>query len=468
MSVENTRYGERRIAELLRDVKSVYFIGIGGINMSSLAHVTQDMGYRVGGSDRVRTELTERLERQGIEINYCHSRENAVGYDAFVYTVAISPDNPEYLYALEKGLPCISRADYLGYIMTHYKTRVGVAGMHGKSSCTSMCAETLIKCGAEPTVLSGAELAIMDGAYCVRGRDTFVFEACEYMDSFLHFNPTVAVILNIEMDHVDYFKSMEQVRDSFAAYASLVPADGTVICNADDSEVERALCGVEARRIRFGIENESADLRAVNITHNSGRYSFDVICRGKMLAHVDLSVTGRYNIYNALASIAVCIECGVDAQSAADALHGFGGAHRRMEYKGVVRGAQIFDDYGHHPTEIDATLRGAAELCKDGRLFCVYQPHTYSRTAALFDEFAGAFGACDRVIFAPIYAARETNVSGVSSAQLAAAVGDRAGHGESFERIAEMLHEELRDGDVCVIMGAGDVYHTFEYLDFEN
>lgn len=469
MSVENTRFGYAHIAELLENCKSVYFIGIGGINMSSLAHITKNMGFEVAGSDRTQTELTRKLEAHGIRINYSHSRENAEGFDAFVYTVAISADNPEYRYAVDNGLPCISRADYLGYIMTRYQRRIGIAGMHGKSSCTSMCAEALIECGAEPTVLSGAELPIMNGAYCVRGNENFVFEACEYMDSFLHFNPTVAVILNIEMDHVDYFKSMEQIRASFARYASLVGRGGAVIYNADDAEVVRALANAEGRMISFGIESESATYRAADLVSDHGRYSFDVLLNGDRIAHIDLHVTGRHNVYNALAAFAACSECGVDACELSEALGGFCGACRRMEYKGSVGGAYVYDDYGHHPTEISATLKGAKALCEDGgRLFCVYQPHTYSRTAALLDGFVGAFASCDRVVFADIYAAREQNVYGVSSELLAKMVGEGASYAPSFAEAAEIVSRELRAGDVCVVMGAGDIYKVFDHLKFDE
>ena len=467
MSVENTHFGAARIGEWLKQCKSVYFIGIGGINMSSLAHITHSMGYITGGSDRTETELTRRLEERGITVNYTHSRENARGYDAFVYTVAISPDNPEYTYDMENGLPCISRADYLGYIMTHYKRRVGIAGMHGKSTCTSMCAEILIECGADPTVLSGAELPAMNGAYCVGGGDSFVFEACEYMDSFLDFNPTVAAVLNIEMDHVDYFSSLSQIKRSFASYAALTGEDGWAVYNADDKNVEEALESYRGHRLTFGINNRSARMRAENITCSRGRYSFDIIYEGNFFCHADLMVTGYHNIYNALAAAACCMLCGVPAEDISGGLGGFCGACRRMEYKGCIGGADVYDDYGHHPTEINATLSGARGLA-EGRLFCVYQPHTYSRTAALLDEFSQAFGACDRVIFADIYAAREINTFGVSSALLAERVGDKARFADSFEKIAHILKSELREDDVAIIMGAGDIYKVFEYLDFED
>ena len=467
MSVENTHFGAERIARLLENCKSIYFIGIGGINMSSLAHVTHARGYLTAGSDRTRTSLTEKLESVGIRVNYTHDESSAEGFDAFVYTVAISEDNPEYAYAKRVGKPCISRADYLGYIMTGYPRRVGVAGMHGKSTCTSMCAHTMISAGADPTVLSGAVLASMDGAYRLGDGDAFVFEACEYMDSFLDFNPNIAVILNIEMDHVDYFKSMKQIRESFAKYASLTGPDGYAVCNADDAEVTAALASYTGNRLTFGIDN-CADLRAVNITLDGGRPSFDVIYRGESLCRVSLGVSGRYNVYNALAAMGACLLCGLSADAIASGLESFCGAGRRMELKGKVNGADVYDDYGHHPTEIRCTLSGARALAGDGRLFCVYQPHTYSRTAALMDGFAAAFEDCDRVALVDVYAAREKNEYGVSSELLAKRIGERATYAESFSAAAELLEAELRAGDVAVIMGAGDVYKVFSYLTFDQ
>lgn len=467
MSVENTHYGAERIAKMLEGLKSIYFIGIGGINMSSLAHISHNRGYVVGGSDRTRTDLTERLENEGITVNYCHCAENARDYDAFVYTVAISEDNPEYRFALDNGRPCISRADYLGYIMMAYPVRIGVSGMHGKSTCTSMCAETLIVSGADPTVLSGAQLPTMGGAYCVGEGDSFVFEACEYMDSFLDFNPTVAVVLNIEMDHVDYFKSMEQIRRSFGKFADIAGERGYAVYNADDGDVIEALRSFEGNRLSFGIKNEAARLRAVNVTEHYGKYSFDIFKDGGFFCHVDLRVSGYYNIYNALAAAGACMIAGLSADAISKGLHEFCGAGRRMEFKGYVNGGAVYDDYGHHPTEISATLGGARAMAQ-GRLICVYQPHTYSRTAALFEEFAGAFDKCDRVIFVDIYAARESNEWGVSSEGLALRIGERAVCAHSLGDAADMVSAELGAGDIAVVMGAGDVYKTFDYMAFDT
>ncbi len=466
MATPNTHYGAERIGKMLREVKSVFFIGVGGINMSSLAHLTHTRGFRVGGSDRTKSALTERLRHEGLEIVYEHKKENIESYDAVVYTVAISPDNEEYLRAKERGIPCISRADYLGYLMTGYERRIGISGMHGKSSCTSMCAQTLLSADADPTVLSGAELRSMGGAYRVGGRENFVFEACEYMDSFLDFNPNIAVILNIEMDHVDYFHSMEQIRASFLNYAQKTGEEGYAVVNGDDDEVAKALSSYEGTIVRFGINNENCDYLAKNLFCEHGRWSFDLVERGETLCRVTLSVVGYHQIYNALATAAVCRLCALSGKAIAEGLAEFSGAKRRMERKGSMQGAEIYDDYGHHPTEIRATLSGARAIPDEGgRLFCVYQPHTYSRTAALLEEFTEAFGDADRVLFVDIYAARETDTLGVSSKLLAEKIGEKADYAGSVENAAEVLRRELREGDAAIIMGAGNIDRIFTVLE---
>ncbi len=466
MALENTHYGTAAIKKMLSDCESVYFLGIGGINMSSLAHITHARGFRVGGSDRKLSALTSRLASEGIEIFEGHDAKNIADYDALVYTVAVSCDNPEYICAMEREIPCISRADYMGYIMTDYKMRIGVSGMHGKSSCTSMCAEVLMHGNVDPTVLSGAELSSMGGAWRVGGRDIFLFEACEYMDSFLDFEPTVAVILNIEMDHVDYFKSMEHIRASYGRFADIAGKNGVCVANCDDADVMLAIKDFEGRKVTFGIDSEDADLRAVNIRTENGGYCFTVICQGKEYCDVKLSVFGYHHIYNALAAAAVAWLCGLDGRDVSKGLAAFVGARRRMEYKGRCNGAELYDDYGHHPTEVRATLSGARDICK-GRLWCVFQPHTYSRTSALFDDFADALSVADRIIVSDIYAARETDTLGVSAQKLAYAIGDRACAADSFEHAADILKKELCQGDVAVVMGAGDVWRIFEYINGE-
>ncbi|MBR7185038.1 MAG: UDP-N-acetylmuramate--L-alanine ligase [Clostridia bacterium] len=469
MSTPNTHLGAAEIGRLLAGAKSVYFIGVGGIHMSSLAHITQVRGYRVGGYDRAASALTRRLEDEGITIHYALDPAHLDGYDIVVYTVAISPDNPEYLRAKELGLPCISRADYLGYIMEAYRTRVGIAGMHGKSTCTSMCAHTFLAAGANPTILSGAELEEMGGAYHVGSEEHFLFEACEYMDSFLDFSPTVAVILNIEMDHTDYFTSMEQIRTSFGAFAAKTGPAGHVIANYDDADERAALEYCTSQIITFGISNPSTDYTATNVHYTAGRPEFDILCRGSFLCHVHLAVSGAHNIYNALAAAAAANFCGIPPEQIGSGLSTFSGAKRRMEYKGKLNGADVFDDYGHHPTEVRATLDGVSKLGYD-RIWCVFQPHTYSRTAELFDDFAVSFENADHILFADIYRARgdEVNSTEVSSAKLAERIGDKASYYDSFEAIAEELRESVFDGDIVIIMGAGDIFRLYDHLPLEK
>lgn len=466
MSTPNTHYGAEKIGRMLSGCKSIFFIGIGGINMSSLAHISHLRGYRTGGSDRTETALTRSLADCGIEIFYSHDASHVAGYDAVVYTVAISPENPEYKAACERGIPCISRADYLGYVMTGYRRRIGVCGMHGKSTCTSMCALAFMEAGGDPTVISGAELAAMGGAYRIGGDENFIFEACEYMDSFLDFNPTVAVVLNIEMDHVDYFSSIEQIRRSFASFMALTGEKGTAVINADDENVMLAAQTYKGNRVTFSASDPAADYSAANVVFETGRASFDIMHGGVCAAHVALSVPGAHNIYNALAAFAAADVCGLDAGRVARGLSAFTGARRRMEYKGKFCGVEVYDDYGHHPTEVRATLK-AMRGVGSGRLFCVFQSHTYSRTAKLFDDFAEALTHADRAVVADIYAARETDDLGVSGAKLAAAVNGRGGsavYGGSTENIAKLLAGELRAGDTLVVMGAGDIYKLFPLI----
>ena len=413
LSTPNTHLGEIKIREIMTasEKKEIFFLGAGGIMMSSLALLTKRAGYKTRGSDRSSTALTDKLEASGIEMFYGHSESNlGENCGAVVYTVAVSPDNPEYARAQREGIPCISRADYLGYIMTEYKNRVGIAGMHGKSTCTSMCAEIFLDaaedaCIADPTIISGAEYASMDGAYHLGEHDNFVFEACEYMDSFLDFNPTVAVLLNAEMEHVDYFKSIEQIRDSFSKYASLVGENGTVIYNIDDENTVISASRVKANKISFGL-SDKAEITAKNIKCCKFPMEFDIYVKGELFTSVSIRTRGKHNVYNALAACAAAYVCGIDASEIKRGLENFKGAKRRMEYKGKLSGAEVYDDYGHHPTEIGATLEGAKSSC-DQRIVCVFQPHTFSRTAALADKFADAFECADKVILTDIYAARE-------------------------------------------------------------
>lgn len=470
MSTPNTHFGSENIREIMAQSKNrvVFFLGAGGIMMSSLALLTKKAGFSVRGSDRARSALTEKLETAGIEMFYSHAESNlGDNCGAVVYTVAVSPDNPEYARAQKEGIPCISRADYLGYIMTEYKNRVGIAGMHGKSSCTSMCAQIFLDAAesgeaSDPTIVSGATYAPMGGAYYLGERDNFVFEACEYMDSFLDFNPTVAVLLNEEIEHVDYFKSIEQIRDSFTKYASLVGRDGVVVYNIDDENTVISADRVEAGKISFGL-SDAALVRATNIDLDSFPIEFDIEVECEHFAHIKLPSFGIHSVYNALAATAASLACGISAETITKGLANFKGAGRRMEYKGELGGAVIYDDYGHHPTEVKATLAGAKKACR-GRLICVFQPHTFSRTAALADQFVEAFSEADKVILTDIYAAREENIYGISSEKLAATVGDKAVYGGDLDSIAEIIKKTAQKDDMIIVMGAGDIFKVFKKL----
>ena len=462
MSVENTHFGALKIASALENCKSVYFIGIGGISMSALARMSVLAGFRAGGSDRSDSALIRALKRDGIEVFGEHDAKHIEGYDAVVYTVAIGEDNPEYQAAKRKGLPLFSRSDYLNYLMTGYPIRVGIAGMHGKSTCTAMSSRIFAAQG-DPTVLCGAVLPEVQSVCRIGQKDQpFVFEACEYMDSFLDFSPTLAVVLNVRMDHVDYFHSMEQIRASFLAYARRTGEQGTVLYNADDIESVRALEPFEGKKVTFGITSK-ADFCARDICSDRNGTSFVLYQGEQPLGKISLQVYGEHMVYNALAAAGAAILSGISISTIQKGLAAFVGAGRRMERKGKVGGAVVYDDYGHHPDEIAATLAGAKKM-GFSRILCAYQPHTYSRTAGLLEEFSVAFGDADRVYFADIYAAREENVYGVSSALLAERVGSKATYCGSFEAVANAIRQEAREGDLVIVMGAGDIYKVFDLL----
>lgn len=484
MSTPNTHEGSARIHAYLESCAhnrgSVFFIGIGGVMMSSLALLTARGGFSVCGSDRARTAVTDTLTAEGITIRYGHAAENLPDdCGLVVYTVAISEDNPEYTEAKRREIPCVSRADYLGALMTGYTRRVGVAGMHGKSTCTSMCAQILLDAEVDPTILSGAAYAPMGGAYRLgNSKEHFLFEACEYMDSFLDFNPTVAVLLGAELEHVDYFKDMEQITESFARFASLTGEHGVTVVNADDDSIpesaRRALDrGMTGRLVTFSANgNPAANFHARGIRTEGGLPCFELIARGESWGEVAMAVPGRHQVINALAAAAAMDACGIPPAAILSGLAHYAGASRRMEYKGTIGGAKVYDDYGHHPTEVRATLEGAKTLCEadseGGRLICVFQPHTYSRTAALYREFLTAFDAADKVLFMDIYAAREENIYGISSEGLAsdlnAVTPDKALYCPTPKDAAETVRALTREGDTVVVMGAGDVVKVTQAL----
>ncbi|MBQ8447667.1 MAG: UDP-N-acetylmuramate--L-alanine ligase [Clostridia bacterium] len=447
--------------EALENAKKIFFVGIGGISMSSIAFVFKSKGYEVSGSDRAESDMTRKLSAAGIKVYRGHDAANVAGADALIYTGAVNEQNPEIAEAKRMGLPIIYRADALGYMMKKYGTRIGVSGSHGKSTCTAMLSHVLIASGADPTVMCGAETAEMGGAYRVGEKKDFVFEACEYKDSFLGFFPSVAVVLNIDLDHTDYFTGgLEQIKGSFRKYAMLAIDDGGhAVANADDENTVSALAGLP--RVTFGVKNE-ADFRAENISYAGGFAAFDIVKRGEPFCHIRMSIPGEHNIYNALACAAACDIAGVAREDIGRYISDFTGLSRRFEKKGSVGGAEVYIDYAHHPRELRAAVAAARKLC-GGKLICVFEPHTYSRTYSLFSEFAASFGEADSVIFTDIYAAREVNTYGVSSSQLALAT--RGGeYASSYADAAEKIRARAGEGDLVLVLGAGTVTEVAKLL----
>ncbi|MBE6665108.1 MAG: UDP-N-acetylmuramate--L-alanine ligase [Ruminococcaceae bacterium] len=457
---------QTNIETVMSNVKSLFFVGIGGISMSSLAFCCRARGYRVGGSDRAYSSMTERIEKAGMPVAHIHDGKNIEGYDALVYTGAVSMENPEMAAAAKKGIPMIYRADLLAYLMRFYKHRVGVAGMHGKSTCTSMLSHMFIHADKKPTVLSGAETKEMGGAYTVGEKNYFIFEACEYKDSFLHFYPSVSVMLNLDLDHTDYFTGgIPQIQASFETYAKLPFADETAVlpfsvANADDALLMEAMKEIPLL-LTYGIE-KSADYTATNIMERAGRYSFDIQKGGQFFTHVDLNVVGYHHIYGSLASAAVGDMLGLTPEEISAGLSTFEGLLRRFEYKGKMNGAEVYIDYAHHPKELKATLKAAKAMTK-GRVIAFFEPHTYSRTASLFNEFAESFADADLSYFLDIYAAREDNIYGVSSEKLAACVPNGA-YISSYENAAAWIRENTKECDTVMILGAGTVDRVAKIL----
>lgn len=440
----------------------IHFIGIGGISMSGLAQIALKNGYRVTGSDWNKSEITEKLEKMGANIVYGHGAVNEYGIEnasLVVYTAAAKADNPEMIAAKEKGVRTIDRAEFLGAIMKSYKHAVGVSGTHGKTTTTSMLAHALIGAGIDPTISVGGELDLIGGNIRTGNSDYFVTEACEYTNSFLKFYPTIALITNIEEDHLDFFSGIDEIIESFRQFACLTRDIGYVVAFGSDRNIQKALSGVDGLNvITYGMEDKF-DYYPENIVYHAGFPSFDVIKRGEKICHIKLNVPGEHNIQNALAAVAVCELSGVDAETAARGIETFKGTHRRFEKKGFLNGAVVIDDYAHHPTEIKATLHAARQF-PHNKIWCVFQPHTYSRTRTLWDEFVGAFDDADELILTHIYAAREKPDGVTKPENLAADIQKRgvsAVYIDDFADIADLLKKNVSEGDIVFTMGAGDV-----------
>ena len=445
----------------------IYFIGIGGISMSGLAEILLSEGFRVSGSDAKKSSLTELLEKQGAVVHYGQCRENITNdIDLVVYTAAIHKDNPEFAAMEELGLPSLTRAQLLGQMMRNYKTPIGVSGTHGKTTTTSMITEILLAAGTDPTISVGGILKSIQGNIRVGKSDLFVTEACEYTNSFLSFYPRIGIILNIEEDHLDFFRDLDDIRSSFRCFAQLLPEDGLLIISGDISDYEEITRGLSCSVLTFGSDS-SCDDYYDGISHDEFAHaSFTLHRRGGSDIPVSLGVPGEHNILNALAALALADYLKLDMETAARALKNFTGTDRRFEYKGSVEGITIVDDYAHHPTEITATLK-AARNYPHQTLWCVFQPHTYTRTKAFLPEFAQALSLADKVILADIYPARETDTLGISSRSLQEIIvnsGTECHYFPSFEEIQKFILENCTPGDLLITMGAGDVVNIGENL----
>ncbi len=445
----------------------VHFIGIGGISMSGLAEILLKEGFTVSGSDAKESALTKHLEKLGVLVFNGQKASNIMeGIEAVVYTAAIREDNEEYREAVRQGIPMLSRAEFLGQMMTNYDMPIAVSGTHGKTTTTSMLSHIFLADGQDPTISVGGILKAIGGNIRVGGSEVFLTEACEYTNSFLHFFPKTAVILNIDADHLDFFKDLQDIRRSFRRFAELLPADGTLVISDEIEAVDEFTEGLRCKAVTFGMKS-SADYRAEGLAHDDkGDASFDVVKAGRVLGRVRLSVTGDHNVLNALSAIVTADVLGIPFASMQKGLAEFAGTDRRFEYKGERNGFTVIDDYAHHPTEIKATLT-AVKNYPHREVWCVFQPHTYSRTKALFDEFAEALSDTDHIVLADIYPARETDTLGVSSEQLAEALkllGCDAYYLPSFGAIEEFLLANCEKGDVLITMGAGDVVNIGESL----
>ena len=435
--------------------KHVHLVGIGGVSMRPLGLVLKGMGMIVTGSDMNSSVSTDELIANGIHVSIGHSARNIEGADCIIRTAAAHNDNPEIAAARSNGIPLFERAQAWGVIMQSYKNAVCISGTHGKTTATSMMTHILMEANWDPTVMIGGYLPLLNAGHRVGEGDTIVLESCEYCDSFLNFAPTLAVILNVEADHLDYFKDLADVEKSFRKFAEL-SANG-VIANGDDPHVVETLEGMDYTTFGLCVQNT---VHPENIS-TDWRH-MDVICDGEFYCHLDLKVIGKHNALNALGAVAAAWKLGIPGEAAAEGLKTFGGANRRMQYKGSYNGADIYDDYAHHPDELKATIE-AVRTMKYDRVVIAFQPHTYTRTKALFDDFVRELSAADHLVLAEIYAARERNTVGISSKDLQALIPGSV-YCRDLPQVTDYLRSIAKPGDIILTVGAGDIFRAGEAL----
>ena len=446
--------------------KRIHCLGIGGIGLSAVAEILKDNGHTVTGTDIKVSEVTEHLESIGIKVFREHVAENVDNVDAVVYSAAVSDENPEVVRARELGIPLFSRAEVLGMLMENYRSSIAICGTHGKTTVTSMTSLILRNAEYRPTILVGGNLPEINGNVEIGSNDYFVTEACEYMDSFLNLKPSIGVILNIDSDHLDYFKDMDHIVKSFRTFVEQIGDEGTIVAYGDNPFVKDVLKD-HSNKITYGY-SESCDYYAENIVFDDmGFPSFDICHEGNKVAEIKLAVPGEHNVLNSMAAFATARHLGVDVRTIRDTLAAFGGTHRRFDFTGITDGGvKVIDDYAHHPTECRATIAAASNV-KHNRLWIVFQPHTYTRTKALFNEFTECFTGADVLVLTDIYAAREKDVYDISTEKLYNSMKELHPDKEiyyigDFDRIADFIKSNAASGDMVITMGAGDVYKVGE------
>ncbi len=441
--------------------KSIYFIGIGGVSMSGIAHTLKHFGFNVSGSDATNSDTIQNLISCGIPVTIGHNLESIKNADLVVYTAAISKDDPELVMAQQLNIPTMERAVFLGLLTKCFDDTITISGTHGKTTTTSMVSLCFLKANLNPSIQVGAYLKNISGNYTVGNSDYLILEACEYVESFLHFFPKSAIVLNIDNDHLDYFKNIDNIKNAFIKYVKLLPSDGLLVINGDDNRCLDLKDATSAKVITYGINNVNADFIAKDIVFDDNGFpEFDVYKKEKFYSHIRLSVPGKHNVLNALACIAMCSYYNIDSGIIKSALLEFTGANRRMEFKGKFNNnVSVFDDYAHHPTEINATAL-ALKNKKFNKSWAVFQPHTYSRTKNLLDDFAKVLLNFDNVIVTDIYAAREKNTYGISSKDLAdklLSLGGNVKYISDFNDIVNYLKENVNNNDIVLTIGAGTV-----------
>lgn len=445
----------------LNRYKHIHLIGIGGISMSAIAETLKNWNHTVTGSDLNKSKITDSLNEDGIKTTIGHDLENAKKADLIIYSAAISDQDPEILIAKENNIPLVGRGEFVGLLTKIYKEAICISGTHGKTTTTSMISICFVDADKDPSIEVGAILDDIGGNYRVGNSEYFILESCEYKGNFLKFFPNTEVILNIDNDHLDYYKTFDNVINTFKEFSLLLDENGLLVTNADDPNCYNLKNIVKSKFISYGIDNENADFIAKNISFDkNGFANFDVYKNNNLYEHIELSITGRHNILNALACIAVCDYYNINSNSIATSLKSFTGAERRLEFKGKLpNNVSIFDDYAHHPTEIKATA-SAVKNKEYNESWVIFQPHTYSRTKLLLNDFADAISNFDNIIILDIYAAREKNTFDISSKDLAdkiTSLGKKAIYMPDFNEVVSYIKKNVKENDIVITLGAGTV-----------